>query len=236
METTQTLAGHGTLCENPARLSEPYRCVAHGCERFLCSGKIPKPLGSLAGRVKRGQHAPAALPRRLVAEGSRVFVTLGYGAPVTALDAATGSVLNTYPATADAQEIILADEKLYVVIGEQPVCASRMRAPELPEWLAPYPQYVHLFPPKHIVCVDVDSAKVLWTRQGQETKYLLPLTMATDRKRLYFQNEKSSLPCNGMIYTPPRSRESRGCGSSMPATENDSPHTNCRPRQSSTRW
>ena len=38
----------------------------------------------------------AQLPRRLVADKERVYVTLGLDAPLTALDAKTGIVIRTY--------------------------------------------------------------------------------------------------------------------------------------------
>ena len=45
------------------------------------------------------KSGPNQLPRRLVAVGDRVYVTLGIDAPLTALDAATGQTLRTYPGT-----------------------------------------------------------------------------------------------------------------------------------------
>jgi len=62
----------------------------------------------------RGQRirSPSELPRRLVAEGGRVYVTLGYDAPVTALDAATGKTLQTYEGTERTDEILCSDNVL----------------------------------------------------------------------------------------------------------------------------
>jgi outer membrane protein assembly factor BamB len=51
------------------------------------------------------RSAPRTVPRRLVAEGDRVFVTLGYDGPVVALDAATGETLTTYEQTAGTEEM-----------------------------------------------------------------------------------------------------------------------------------
>jgi len=49
---------------------------------------------------------PPAIARRLVAAGDRIYVTLGYEAPVTALDAATGQTLTTYAGTERTDEIV----------------------------------------------------------------------------------------------------------------------------------
>ncbi len=50
--------------------------------------------------------SPPSVTRRLVAAGDRVFVTLGYWAPVSILDAATGQVLHTVEETLGADEIL----------------------------------------------------------------------------------------------------------------------------------
>ena len=60
---------------------------------------------------------PVAVPRRLVAAGDRVYVTLGYQAPLTALDAATGALHDTLqaagePAAADPDAIEALREPL----------------------------------------------------------------------------------------------------------------------------
>jgi outer membrane protein assembly factor BamB len=62
----------------------------------------------------RGQRirSPGELPRRLVAEAGRVYVTLGYDAPVTALDAATGRILQTCEGTERTDEILCSDDIL----------------------------------------------------------------------------------------------------------------------------
>ncbi|MBC8872583.1 MAG: PQQ-binding-like beta-propeller repeat protein [Planctomycetes bacterium] len=48
---------------------------------------------------------PPTVPRLLVAEDDLVFMTLGYGAAVSALNAATGEILTTYEGTEGTQEI-----------------------------------------------------------------------------------------------------------------------------------
>jgi len=77
-------------------------------------------LGSVDWRRMGSQRTalPAAVARRLVAASERVFVTLGYQAPVTALDAATGRTLLTYAGTERADEILLQDARLVVCIRQ----------------------------------------------------------------------------------------------------------------------
>ena len=54
-------------------------------------------------------RSPVTIPRRLVAFGRRVYVTLGYAAPLTSLDAATGKTVTTYDGTAGTDEVLYAD-------------------------------------------------------------------------------------------------------------------------------
>lgn len=56
-------------------------------------------------RLKSG---PSDLPRRLVAEGERVYVTLGIDAPVSVLDAASGKTVQTYDQTKGAEGVVLS--------------------------------------------------------------------------------------------------------------------------------
>jgi len=56
-------------------------------------------------KSKALRSVPPTVPRLLVAQGDRVFVTLGYDGPVSALDAATGKTLATYEGTEGTEEI-----------------------------------------------------------------------------------------------------------------------------------
>ncbi|MCH5375125.1 MAG: PQQ-like beta-propeller repeat protein, partial [Planctomycetes bacterium] len=69
---------------------------------------------------------PLNLQKRLVAVGDRVYVTLGYHAPVTQLDARTGEFLQTYDGTERTNEILVLDDTLILsVLGDDGV---RVRA------------------------------------------------------------------------------------------------------------
>jgi hypothetical protein len=92
------------------------------------------------GRVGRFHGAPDyQAPRRIIAAGDRLFVTLGFHAPVSLLDGATGEVLNEFRDTRSAGEIIYRDGILYV--------ARNTYEPA---------------PGKEIVAVDVEAGKTLW--------------------------------------------------------------------------
>ena len=61
------------------------------------------------------KSGPAHLLRRLVAQGDRVYVTLGIDAPATALDAATGATVRTYEGSEHTREIVLCEGTLLTV-------------------------------------------------------------------------------------------------------------------------
>ncbi len=128
---------------------------------------------------------PAAIQRRLVAVGDTVYATLGYGKPVTALDAATGKIKRTYRGTDHALEIVFADGVLYVVVGPaishgaaQPKHENLGRAP-------------HVSPGgKWLVAMDADTGRVLWRKADAATSHLMPTALAVADGRLFFQNTK----------------------------------------------
>ncbi len=57
---------------------------------------------------------PLNITKRLVAVNGSVFVTLAYKAPVTRIDAQTGRILQTYPQTHPAGELLVRDHTLLV--------------------------------------------------------------------------------------------------------------------------
>ena len=62
-------------------------------------------------------NQPFQLPKRLVAVGDTVYVTLAFNAPLSALDAATGEILKTYEGTDNTDEILAHDGLLILGIN-----------------------------------------------------------------------------------------------------------------------
>jgi outer membrane protein assembly factor BamB len=60
----------------------------------------------------RPGDVPLNLQKRLVARGDAVYVTLGYHAPVSRLDARTGEILHTYDGTERTNEILFVADPL----------------------------------------------------------------------------------------------------------------------------
>lgn len=136
-----------------------------------------KPIGPWADVLRRFRSGPLELSRRLVAVSDRVFVTLGYGKPVTVLDAATGTILKTYAGTEGTVEILHQDDILYLVKGVIGNSEGRQKNPFIP-------------PPrrKRILAVHAGNGELLWQKSDVDTYELMPTTLCIDRDRVFFQS------------------------------------------------
>jgi len=128
------------------------------------------------------KSGPAQLPRRLVADRERVYVTLALGEPFVALDAATGEKVRTYEETAAAEEGVFVDGVLFVVCNNIPggtaeVDRLRRRGIDLPK--------VWDEAPRTLMAVNADSASVLWLTPDCEVPEIFPLTLAVHGGRLH---------------------------------------------------
>ncbi|MBM3334216.1 PQQ-binding-like beta-propeller repeat protein, partial [Candidatus Sumerlaeota bacterium] len=132
------------------------------------------------------KSGPAQVPRRLVAEGEAVYVTLGINAPVSALDAATGKALWTNEQTRTAEEIILSNGLLFLVANanskpidyqeEDPNCWTEQRRASV--------RWGWDEEPRLLMAVAADTGKRVWEQQCK----VVPMTLAADGKRLVFHD------------------------------------------------
>ncbi len=138
-----------------------------------------RPIGKWFSHLHGLKSGPADLPRKLVAVGERVYVTLALGAPVTALDAATGETVRTYAGTKNAREMVLADGVLYVQVSDAPLpTAAGARRKGAPAAAVPDPK-------GRILAIRADSGDVLWTAVYS----VLKSTLTVDRQRVVFMAE-----------------------------------------------
>jgi outer membrane protein assembly factor BamB len=146
-----------------------------------------RPITSWEGHLRGFRTGPSELARRLVAVGDRVYVTLGYGEPVSVLDGATGKTIRTYGGTVKALEFVVSDGKLFAVIGDRlPDNTDGAIQPVRPGKLWMHWPIFHEKPPrKRVVAIAVDTGKELWTL---DTPGLMPTALAVDGGRVYLQN------------------------------------------------
>ncbi|MHC4248537.1 MAG: outer membrane protein assembly factor BamB family protein, partial [Planctomycetota bacterium] len=100
---------------------------------------------------------PLHLRKRLVAEGARVYLTLGFNGPITAIDAATGGTITTYENTEYADEFVIHGRVLYAAVNNEP------QKPWPGDGVRPQRP---LDPPppseKHVHAIDAESGRLLW--------------------------------------------------------------------------
>ena len=146
------------------------------------------------------KSGPASLPRRLVAIGDTVYVTLGIDAPVVALDAATGKTLREYPKTAGAEEIIVAGGVLMALVNRTPVDykadlagdsekgRSRDRrttySPQMARIWAGIRSKRWSHGDRIIRAFPAGGDKQVWEHPGA----VIPLTLAADAEQVYFHD------------------------------------------------
>jgi outer membrane protein assembly factor BamB len=133
------------------------------------------------------KSGPAQLPRRLVAVGNEVYVTLALDAPLVALDAASGRTLRTYEGTKNTEEVICSQGVLFVQVNQAPskwpdyqqkntfVWDSTQRANR--DW--PWDEQ-----PRRIMAIQADTGKTLWQKEAK----IAPMTLAADGAHLLFHD------------------------------------------------
>ncbi len=123
-------------------------------------------------RTLRGQRGrfPAEVPRRLVAVGDRVYMTLGFhNAPLSILDAATGEILHECQGTEGVEEIVVDGDTVFARIEPSQADDAKRRGGRAPQKLA---------------AMDAAGGEIRWS---QEVGNISPLTLAAANGAVVFQ-------------------------------------------------
>lgn len=132
------------------------------------------------------KSGPQLLPRRLVAAGNRVFVTMSIDGPLSALDPATGRTVRTYEGTAATEEILFADGVLYLVVADSKTLRSdpKRTFASLADIRNDANSGLWGEAPRTIMAVEAETGKQIW----RKTTQLMPLTLAVDARQVYFHD------------------------------------------------
>ncbi len=131
--------------------------------------------------LKKG---PAQLTRRLVAVDDRVYVTLGVGEPVTALDAATGEVSLTYNGTEGTQEIILADGVLCLLVDPELDAYKSIPRESVTAIRGSGRDWNWDERERRLTAVDAATGNAIWTKKQR----VAPLTLSAHDGRVFFHD------------------------------------------------
>jgi len=135
-----------------------------------------RPIARWYTHMLRLKSGPAVLPRRLVAVGDRVYVTLGIDAPLTVLDGATGETIRTYKNTKATQEVLVSDGTIFVVVDDRPAATAQNAA-------------LWAVAERRITAINAESGKVLWKLASP----ILPMTLAADANGVYFHDGEKAV-------------------------------------------
>ena len=108
---------------------------------------------------------PAALPKRLVADGDKLYVTFGFHAPVSRVDAATGATLRTYTGTENTDEFVCSEGMLVI-------CARANTGGPAKD---------------AILAVNAGTGQVLWRQEFFQVK---ALSLAAEGARVVFNSQQ----------------------------------------------
>lgn len=144
-----------------------------------------KPIENWSDHMWPLKSGPTQLTRRLVADGDRIFVTMGIGEPIICMDGATGNVIRTYPDTKGAEEILHVNGVLYSLVNPGD-WALRDYAPKLQsDQKRVQDEYEWDKKPRMLVAVDANTGKLLWKK---ENTLIAPITLASDGQRVVYYN------------------------------------------------
>jgi outer membrane protein assembly factor BamB len=130
--------------------------------------------------LRHFRAGPTHLPRRLVAVGDKVYVTLGLDGPVSILDAATGDTLKVLKGTERTEEIVVDGGVVYLAVGTSEVHRRGGGLHERGE-----PKATDF---RYIMAVDGDSGRHLWKKDFTGTDFLLPMTLTVRNGSVFYQD------------------------------------------------
>jgi outer membrane protein assembly factor BamB len=138
------------------------------------------------------KSGPNQLPRRLVAVGDRVYLTLGIDAPLTALDAATGETIRTYENTKYTEEVLASDGVLFLLVSQSPNKWKEYRPKHTYVWdntRRANSEWAWDQAPRRVMAVQADTGRALW----QKPQRVAPLTLTADREHVYLYDGEKAL-------------------------------------------
>jgi len=154
-----------------------------------------KPITNWEAHLRGFRSGPPEIGRRMVAKADRLYVSLGYGEPVTVLDAATGKQIATLAGTGGARELLLTGDVLYILADDMTAAQHNQRkqwinrtVPTLEIWYRFPKEAFPMYGTQRIVAIETGSGKSLWQRKFKAPGQIAPTTMAVADGKLCFQS------------------------------------------------
>jgi len=152
-----------------------------------------RPISNWESHLRGFRSGPPEIGRRLIADGDCIHVALGYGEPVTVLDAATGERRHVLSGTEGARELLCRDGVLYVLADDMKAADHDERkrwinetAPMLKGYQFPK-RAIPMYGKQRIVALKTGTGELLWTTQYTAAGEIMPTTLAVADGRVCFQ-------------------------------------------------
>ncbi len=152
-----------------------------------------RPIANWESQLRGFRSGPPEIGRRLLADGDRIYVTLGYGQSVTVLDAATGEQCSVLAGTEGARELLSRDGVLYVLADDMTAADHDERkkwinetAPTLQGYQFPK-RPIPMYGKQRIVALEIATGKSLWGKEFDIAGEIMPATLAVAEDRVCFQ-------------------------------------------------
>jgi len=143
---------------------------------------------------------PTTLPRRLVALGDDVFVTLGINSPVSQLSAEDGTQIKLFAGSEHCEEIVVTDDTLLALClaGQGPLddldeergepgLGGGTKFSLVKQLMGGALSTLWLNADRHLIAYDRSSGQELWRVNGK----CAPLSLASDGTKVYFHDSNA---------------------------------------------
>lgn len=172
----------------------PAATIYHSARWFLTARDAFNGVALWKKRLDRWQTSlyplklgPFQLPRRLVAQGDTIYVTLGIDKGVSEISASTGEVLRTFDGTEATEEILYDQGKLALLVNNEKERLPYDAKNRVPKGLGRREFTVRVSGDRSVVVIDLDSGKTLWRRQAGN---VTPVTLAAAGGRVFFHADE----------------------------------------------
>ena len=133
------------------------------------------------------KSGPTQLARRLVATPDAVYVTLGFRAPVTKIDAKTGEILATFEPTQPTEELLHEGGVIFALVNQGKArLADYVPQKNVGDQARVGREFRWNEEPRRIVAIRAADGQELWSHDT----IVVPLTLAADHRRVFFHDGK----------------------------------------------
>ncbi len=147
--------------------------------KVLWKKKLPQPLVVHLDHLKSGM---GNLSHRMVAEADRLYVTLGFNAPVSALDTRDGKEIWASEVSSNAEELILYGGTLYCVVNLSEKSRSKHDFMSMTAWNRLPANSI----PRKILALDAATGTKQWEHQPEQS--ILPFSMTIAGNSLFIHD------------------------------------------------